>query len=187
MKLMSFFLKPHRTFKRIAAKDKYVNPWFVIKELTIEKDGTISTYEMAARADTAVIIIEDDDRNLLFLKQFRFPINDYSWELPMGAIDRDEQPYDAAKRELFEETGLDVPLKLIGEFNPAPGFLQQKAYVFYGRLQCKAMLPINPYEDEICESKVLSLKAIKIMTQDQRITDGFTLTSLALFLLGGFW
>ena len=38
----------------------------------------------------------------------------HRWQLPQGGIDKGEDPFEAAKRELFEETGI-AKVSLIGE------------------------------------------------------------------------
>ena len=48
----------------------------------------------------------DNDYNTWIVGQYRFPINQYSWEIPEGGGKRGVDPIDSAKRELFEETGI---------------------------------------------------------------------------------
>lgn len=56
--------------------------------------------------DGVMIIPITRNNELILIKQFRVPINDYIFEFPAGLIDKDESIEIAAKRELFEETGL---------------------------------------------------------------------------------
>ncbi|MBD7913750.1 NUDIX hydrolase [Clostridium sp. Sa3CUN1] len=61
------------------------------------------------KIDAVVVIarhIEED--KLIVIRQFRVPINDYVIELPAGLVDGDESFEEAVKRELKEETGLDL-------------------------------------------------------------------------------
>ena len=52
------------------------------------------------------VIPLDADWNSWLVGQYRFPLDQYSWEIPEGGGRMDEDPLDAAKRELLEETGL---------------------------------------------------------------------------------
>ena len=50
-----------------------------------------------------------DSEKLVIIKEFRVPINKYIYELPAGLVDSDDENFESAvKRELKEETGLDV-------------------------------------------------------------------------------
>lgn len=69
-------------------------------------DGTMVREYTAHHGAVAVLAIDEDDRVLL-INQYRHPIRTRSWEIPAGLLDVDgEDPLDAAKRELAEETDL---------------------------------------------------------------------------------
>ena len=59
------------------------------------------------RADGVVIypVYRQDPEKLVILRQFRYPVNDYIYEVPAGLVDQGEDPLEAAARELKEETG----------------------------------------------------------------------------------
>lgn len=72
--------------------------------LTEQYDGT-----RAEKVDAVVMVaIHMETDKLVLVKQFRVPINDYIYELPAGLIDGDEDVKTALKRELKEETGLEL-------------------------------------------------------------------------------
>lgn len=85
-------------------------------------DGEEKNYEIVSRhelktcddlkkkqADAVTIIaFSEDGEKILLQKEFRLTINDYVWSFPAGLIDENESPIDSAKRELKEETGLDL-------------------------------------------------------------------------------
>lgn len=59
--------------------------------------------------DAVVIIpIHKEEKKLVLIRQFRVPINNYVIELPAGLVDGNEGYEEAVKRELKEETGLDL-------------------------------------------------------------------------------
>ncbi len=51
-----------------------------------------------------VLLIKDN--HVLLVRQYRFLINDYSWELPGGGVKLDESPEQAIERECREEAGI---------------------------------------------------------------------------------
>ncbi len=69
----------------------------------------------------AIILIKDDE--ILFEKQFRYAINEIVYEIPAGKLEKNEEPYQAACRELEEETSFK-PKKLIelGYIYPTFGY-----------------------------------------------------------------
>lgn len=59
--------------------------------------------------DAVVIVaLHEPTGKLVIIKQFRIPLNDYVYELPAGLVDDNEDIVDTMKRELKEETGLEV-------------------------------------------------------------------------------
>ncbi|MGL4739250.1 MAG: NUDIX hydrolase [Sarcina sp.] len=60
------------------------------------------------KADAVMIVPITTEDEFIVLKQFRPAINDYIYEFPAGLVDEGETFEEAAKRELFEETGLEL-------------------------------------------------------------------------------
>ena len=69
------------------------------------------------RCEDAVVIVPyrriEDGLSLIVTKEFRPAIGAYEYGFPAGIIDKNESLYDAARRELFEETGLNVDKLLL--------------------------------------------------------------------------
>lgn len=63
---------------------------------------------------TACALVTDDDRRLLLVRRARDPYGG-TWDLPGGFLEEAEHPLDALRRELLEETGLEVePVEFVG-------------------------------------------------------------------------
>ena len=86
----------------------YENPWISLTEhQVINPSGGNGIYGEIHFKNYAIGIIAIDDQNMIYLVgQYRYPLKQYSWELPEGGGPLDEEPLDSAKRELLEETGL---------------------------------------------------------------------------------
>ena len=97
-------MKQKRKFDVLSETVKYENPWMKVIEYETETDGKRGIYGVIERSDSAIIIIENVAGEILFVKQYRYPIHGDSWELPMGGLDANELPVDGALRELEEET-----------------------------------------------------------------------------------
>ncbi len=86
----------------------YDNPWISLTEFkVINPSGGNGIYGKVHFKNVAVGVIPfDSDWNTWLVGQYRFPLEQYSWEIPEGGGSSDEDSLDAAKRELLEETGL---------------------------------------------------------------------------------
>jgi 8-oxo-dGTP pyrophosphatase MutT (NUDIX family) len=86
----------------------YTNNWIeVIHHNVINGSGNKGIYGKVHFKNIAIGIIPiDNENNTWLVGQYRFPLNTYSWEIPEGGCPLNQQPIEAAKRELLEETGL---------------------------------------------------------------------------------
>ncbi|MBB6131453.1 NUDIX domain-containing protein [Mucilaginibacter lappiensis] len=95
-------------WKITSAKNVYDNPWINVTEYqVINPSGNPGIYGKVHFKNIAIGILPlDDELNTYLVGQFRFPLNQYSWEMPEGGGPEGTDPLESAKRELLEETGL---------------------------------------------------------------------------------
>ncbi len=86
----------------------YNNPWINLTEYqVINPSGNPGIYGKVHFKNRAIGIVPlDEDLNTWLVGQYRFVLNQYSWEIPEGGGPIADDPLQAAKRELLEETGL---------------------------------------------------------------------------------
>ena len=86
----------------------YENKWIAVShEEVITPTGTNGIYGKVHFKNYAIGIIPiDTDGNTYLVGQYRYAINEYSWEIPEGGGLLEHDILDAAKRELIEEVGL---------------------------------------------------------------------------------
>ncbi|HUN66551.1 MAG TPA: NUDIX hydrolase [Bacteroidota bacterium] len=104
---------------------------------TIEVDdieypsGRRSVREVARHGGGAVVLAVDAMRNALLIRQLRYPLDEFLWELPAGKLNRGEDPLDCARRELGEETGYQARKwsKLTAIYT-SPGFCSEHLHIF---------------------------------------------------------
>ena len=86
----------------------YDNPWMqVTTHPATAPTGTAATYAvMRPRNLAAGVLPIHADGTVTLVGQARFPLMNYSWEMPEGGAPFDEDPLAGAQRELAEEAGL---------------------------------------------------------------------------------
>ncbi len=108
--------------------------WDIYSDTVMFAGGEMTRDYMKHSGAVAVLAIDDDGR-VLIINQYRQPIKLRDWELPAGLLDVEgEEPLEAAKRELAEETDLVATewTPLI-TFNSTPGGTNEVIHVFEAR------------------------------------------------------
>jgi 8-oxo-dGTP pyrophosphatase MutT (NUDIX family) len=86
----------------------FESAWITVTDQTATAPtGKPARYGLVRFKNLAVAVLPvHDDGTVTLVGQHRFPLGDYSWELPEGGAPLSEDPLEGAKRELAEETGL---------------------------------------------------------------------------------
>jgi len=138
-----------------------------------------------SRADlmTGVAVVAVREDSILLLNHYRHPVGQDVWELPRGFIDLGEEPPDAARRELSEESGLfcrPEDLVSLGTFLPDPGILQARVALFAAR-NCVEGSRVDD-EIGIQERVWLPQVAVYDMLLNGSIVEGSTCVALHRYL-----
>ena len=120
--------------EKIVFKDE-----LVIEEGWLARDGEkFSRLRVNRQSACAVLILNTDSNKVVLTQQFRYAIATKTaeniLEIVAGKIDGDENPADAAKREIEEETGYRINpanLKLLLSCFASPGYSSELFYIYY--------------------------------------------------------
>ncbi len=119
---------------------------------------------------------------IVLIRQYRFPAQKELWEIPAGKVDKGEQPKEAAKRELKEETGFKAGrLEKIGEFYVSPGYTKEYMHLFRASMLKKGEQSLDETEGEVINRvKIFDLQESLKMIKEKKIIDVKTILSIVL-------
>lgn len=138
-------------------------------------NGTTAKREIVEHNGGVCVAPLDNEYNLYFVKQFRYPYMEIVTELPAGKLEKGEDPFEAGKRELKEETGA-VAKKYVdlGKLYPTPGYCGEIIHMYLATdLQFGEQ---NPDEDEFLEVYKISLEKAVEMVMNGELRDSKTQT-----------
>jgi 8-oxo-dGTP pyrophosphatase MutT (NUDIX family) len=97
-------------WRRLSRRSVYANPWLeVFHDEVLRPDGSPGIYGVVHLRNVAVGIVPlDAAGRVLLVGQYRYPLDEYSWEIPEGGVDAAEGLLVGAQRELREETGYEA-------------------------------------------------------------------------------
>jgi 8-oxo-dGTP pyrophosphatase MutT (NUDIX family) len=169
-------------WKKLSSKKVYENRYMeVYDEEVITDFGDKLSYGVV-RKEPFVVIIPWDGEKVLLVGQYRYPVDYFSWEFPMGHAEN-LGIHDAALAELQQETGLIAgKIDEIGVFYPAPSHLTQTGHIFVATEHEVGKKALEPAEKGM-ENKWVTLPELKGMIEDGTIKDSPTITSLKFFEL----
>ena len=131
-------------------------------------------------AGSAVMMAIDEKKRILLVRQYRLPADAYLWELPAGRLDPGEKPFQAAKRELVEETGYTARnWKKLVSFWVSPGYVEEKMTIFVATDLMEGTA--TPMEDERIEARWFTRQEIAAMIDSGKIADAKTIIGYMLW------
>lgn len=140
-------------------------------------DGKKSFREVVRHSGGVVILAFKDEDTILLVKQYRYPIGEIVLELPAGKLEKGEDPFEAAKRELEEETGYCANKWTdLGYINTSPGFSDEKLYLYLA--QDLEYTHCHPDEGEIIQAFEYKYDDVLKMIDNGEINDAKTICGL---------
>ena len=166
-------------WKTLKSEKIYDSPWIgLTKHDVLNPNGNPGTYSVVHFKNLAIGVLPlDEHNNTWIVGQYRYPIDQYSWEIPEGGGKRDVPPLDSAKRELLEETGITarkwtkiLEMHLSNSASDEFSILYVAQDLSFGASQ--------PEDDEQLEVRKIHFDELYAMVNDGRITDSLTVTTV---------
>ena len=146
----------------------------------VEEPGEVQGKREVVRQSGSVAALPVlSDGRIVLVRQYRYAVDAFVWELPAGRRDPGETPEEGARRELEEEVGLRAgTLEPISTFWTTPGFCDEVMFLF--RASDLEQVPPRPEADERIEQATFTLDQALAMVGRGEIREGKTLVALLL-------
>src|SRR5512140_3790566 len=111
-----------------------ISPWMHVIERAVEftPGAAPELYHAVAQQDYTAIVALTPDGRIPIVRQYRPAIEQFTWELPAGMVDKGETAADCCRRELMEETGFRaVTVHALGCYAPCTARLSNRVHSFF--------------------------------------------------------
>ncbi len=130
------------------------------------EDGTTSFREIVEHSGGVCVAALTDNKELFFVRQFRYPFKRELLELPAGKLEKGEIPLEAGLRELEEECGLRADRVIdMGQIYPTVAYCSEIIYLF-------AATGLHPVIQHLDEGEFLSVEKIPLEKAARMVLDG---------------
>ncbi len=153
----------------------------VVVEPGWQRGGRIEAVREVVRHTGSVVLLPVfPDGRILLVRQYRYAVGEFLWELPAGRIEPGESPWAAAQRELLEETGYTAKrfIRLLKLF-PTPGFVSEVMFFYIVRGLRAGQAQPDP--DEALAGKKFTLSELWQMIRRGRLCDGKSVAGILYY------
>ncbi len=171
---------PQNPWTTLSTKEVYNNRWIHVTEHDVlNPSGGKGIYGKVHFKNKAVGIIPVDEHgNTWLVGQFRYTLNEYSWEIPEGGCPLNDEPLESAKRELKEETGLNAgKWTILARIHTSNSVTDEEGFIFLAEELTHGEDDREETEADLVVKK-LSLKEAVNMVMDGKITDSISVAGL---------
>ncbi|REG90357.1 NUDIX domain-containing protein [Algoriphagus antarcticus] len=169
----------HNPWKTKKINPMYENPWIKVEHHDIiNPAGNEGIYGKVHFKNRAMGIIPiDKDGNTWIIGQFRYALDEYAWEIPMGGGPLDEDKLESAKRELKEETGLIAEKWTeIMKIHTSNSVTDEVGFVYLAENLLQGETEFE--ETEVLKIKKLPFTEVLTMVMNGEITDGISIAGI---------
>jgi len=169
-------------YKIHSSKVIYENHWMTVREDQItHPSGSEGIYAYVDVKNSAVVVAMNDRNEVLLSRNFKYPVKEWSWEVPGGGGETDEEITLTASRELAEEAGLaSDDWTTLGKTVVWDGLATEKQFSLLARNVYETERLESDDKDLVRDGQFFSFEKVHEMIKSGEINDNQTLTALYL-------
>ncbi|MUV39715.1 ADP-ribose diphosphatase [Lentibacillus sp. JNUCC-1] len=138
-------------------------------------DGNTAKRERVEHSGAVAVIPITEEGKIVFVEQYRKPLEKSIIEIPAGKLEQDEAPEKTAVRELEEETGYTThELEYVASFYTSPGFADELMHIYLAKNIIKLEETIAGDDDEFIDIIEMTLEEAEKCVKEERIHDAKT-------------
>lgn len=142
-------------------------------------NGNIAIREVVEHPGGVGIAVKNEKDEYFLVRQFRYGVQDFTWEFPAGKREIGEEPLATAKREVVEEIGYQVDdLQYLGKMYPTPAYDSEIIWYYYGT--SGNFVGTHFDQDENLEMGMFTLDTLIDMATRGEIIDAKTIAMIFL-------
>lgn len=121
------------------------------------------------------------DNKVILIKQYRYTYDEILYEIPAGKLEKDEDPLNAAQRELLEETGYySSNIKHLGDIYPTCGYSNEIIHIYLAKDLKKQERHLD--DDEFIDVYYFDIEEVKSLIKEGKIKDAKTICAIQYYL-----
>jgi len=171
-----------RTAEQLSTEQIFQGKVFnVDRDLVRLPNGREAVVDVVRHPRSVVLVPVPEPGHVVLIRQYRYAVHRWLWELPAGSVDPGETPEDAARRECHEEIG-QVPDTIVrlAALLPTPGYCDEEMLFFRLSGLTAPEEPATLDEDEDIEPRTFSLPEAREMIRRGEVIDMKTVVGLSL-------
>jgi len=163
--------------KKVKSENLYQGKIIKVRRDLVTLPNQKEVYREVVEHPGAVVILAINNDEVMFVEQYRYPLQKILLELPAGKIDANESPINTAIRELQEETGaIAKEIIPLGKVYPSPGYCNEVIYLYYTNDFTIANSKLD--DDEFLNVRKIKYHDALKMIEDGIIVDAKTIIAL---------
>jgi ADP-ribose pyrophosphatase len=159
-------------WETLDSKYLWKSHWYNLRQDRLRApEGREFTYTLVDHPGAVWVVPVTSGGRVVLIRQYRYTVDDWCYEVPAGGLSSDRSPAKAARRELLEEIGGTAhEMRRVGQFYTSNGISNEVAYVYIATNVELAETHREP--TELMEIRLVSVEEALRMAREGEISDG---------------